>query len=895
MSSPDPLTLPSSPLARHTRHRSASIQPSPTKSIILEPRATTTTTATSPWRIKVTVEDLSHVAQPSPRIKREMQPSAVKRVTRRVRTKTAETEESEPASKRRKGTPVRRYGRLRPKKEDDEAVAVAVMSSSPKHPPSSATRRRSMVPLPYTGKRTQRLSQARDELDWALREALGEEDGVTHANEEEEDEDEEAAGDMTFVSISSLQSVRGLTVPRDGNVGDKSGLSVSYLPSSPPSSSSKRKHEVGKGDVMYPVLPVEGGEEGVMSWKATGLATTLGSRDTRTLDEDDEPEDDGEPSEWRRERLATSRRIQEASTSQVITVPDDRTEAAISDSDDDSTGSVAAGAEQEEDLWQEEASRSSLLETHSRQDISLSQIITESRATHEAEMVRPPRRAKIPRTWRRSSGADFAYSDSPRHVVESASEEVAERMRGGEGARKVSAGSDAGSGVLTPPSSGDEEVVVGGGDATIGEGAMEEGRVGEEQEEEESVLGAPDFAGTQMDVHASSNQEEYEEEAEGEDEVTLGAAAEPSTAFSRPQPRPRTRIRPQRRAPMDLNELLGLQSSPAKPAPEPPTAITEERTPLPQHSRLARLQQPPKGRDVSSSLVSESFQSKASDQRQLLAEMGDASSFHQQSTEPSYEEHLNVESPRKIRVNFNDSSSSLLQLQPGRRVEHGSLFGRSLVPTQQAAPTQQTKPADPSNLIARFTSTLWTAALSLPQPSLPALFTQTTPAPYVYPVALRTSLRSRYGVLPSTHPWTMAHVRTLHRMHNSLTSGASDSIMPSSGPLPPSLLSRVGKVQASVMGFDYDFSEQNAHVVAALMTVLVDEGVVRAMERGEVEELGDATARGYRGLILGRRGGDLVWTAERRVGTLDEAWVVRCLGDVIAANAESARKQQAQA
>lgn len=72
----------------------------------------------------------------------------------------------------------------------------------------------------------------------------------------------------------------------------------------------------------------------------------------------------------------------------------------------------------------------------------------------------------------------------------------------------------------------------------------------------------------------------------------------------------------------------------------------------------------------------------------------------------------------------------------------------------------------------------------------------------------------------------------------------------------------------------------------SFLQVLVPGHVLEAMERGEVEVLGDSTARGYRGCdVLGRQGGDLVWG--REVGFLGEGeaieggFVVRALGDCV--------------
>lgn len=59
------------------------------------------------------------------------------------------------------------------------------------------------------------------------------------------------------------------------------------------------------------------------------------------------------------------------------------------------------------------------------------------------------------------------------------------------------------------------------------------------------------------------------------------------------------------------------------------------------------------------------------------------------------------------------------------------------------------------------------------------------------------------------------------------------------------------------------------------MMVLVDGEVVRAMERGEVEVLGDREARKHRGTdVLGRRGGDV---CVEGVGMLTDEWVAEAI------------------
>lgn len=159
----------------------------------------------------------------------------------------------------------------------------------------------------------------------------------------------------------------------------------------------------------------------------------------------------------------------------------------------------------------------------------------------------------------------------------------------------------------------------------------------------------------------------------------------------------------------------------------------------------------------------------------------------------------------------------------------------------------------------------------------------------LFNTTLRTAIRNRYGVLPSTFPWTMAHMRTLHRMLTSLMSSRPDSLIPNAGPLPQFLEDIVQTEQESVIGKPFVFTREHAYVVFSFLQVLVEEEVVRAMERGEVEMLGDATSRAYRGEVEGdsRKGWERVFVKKRGVGVWREegeigwGFVVGAVGCVV--------------
>ncbi|KAK3650669.1 hypothetical protein LTR56_006074 [Elasticomyces elasticus] len=970
MDSPDPLTLPSSPLvARQTRQSSVKpprIHSSPNKSFVVD---TVAAPDGSPWRIKVTVE-----AEPSG------SPAAKRRLGRRVPVKMTSTEDSDYP----KPSPQRR----RAAKATQEDLDAALMP--PPAATSSATkarRRRSLkelhVPAHASTQRTRGLERARGELDEALQDAVG--DGASGSDSEDgSSAPGHVAGDMTvageedftMVSIDTLQSMRGdISLAslhrRDVHDGeeddnDKTAASVSYLPSSPP------KHDV---EVQYPHLPSpeskDSADYDAMSWKATTMPRPARQNEL-----------DSEPSEWRRHREAVSRKIQEANTSQVIVITD------TSVANDEKVA-------EDDDIWQDEASRSLeddsevIVETKherpSRRSRRAAQTATiaapaitaplkpKSPGLFDGPPIRP-RRSKIPRTWRRTSGADFAYSNSPAHVEPL---DVQKRDVSTDG------GSRASSGVLTPPSSGDED------------GEAQQQVEGDEQHEAESDddFGKPDGEATQLHNIDQVSQAEVDNEVVSPEEKPedIGHSFQPHlpAVYSRPNESmkmPRRRQRTERKA-MDLSELLNLnRSSPAKgKMPDIKTAIRQPRKmkesqasslhmraltgaghqSFSSNAGVSKVVGSPLRRSllnsnkiagngaiatsmageearVSSSVhessVMESFASKASDQRQLLTEMrhGARHGFRSQvqtgiedktvdqdeqeaeqniddeyitedeeevTEEPSrsYEEHLNVESPQKIKVKFGDSVGSSSLLAPRRA--YAPLFAstnaarQSRLPPQAALPaklapssTTQSSTQQSGGILTRLTSTLFSAIV---RPSGPTEILPQQAEP-LYPPALRAHLRSRYGVVSIAHPWTMCHMRTLHRMLNSCTSGMSDSIIPrpevsASPKLPAYLVTETGKKQISMSGsYKWNFTPQNAQIVLAFMQVLVPEHTWNAMMDGEVEMLGDNIAAQYRGEMGGRMGCGMVWGPEMGVkgkeASIEWQFVMKALGDCLMAN-----------
>ncbi|KAI7590675.1 hypothetical protein KC346_g16505, partial [Hortaea werneckii] len=717
--SPDPITLPSSPLAAHSARASSAIPlaprspnkfSSPSKSFVLDAGGggATGKAGVSPWRLRVTVEpEFMREASLSPtkarrggvgrkkQVSVDAQSMAVqqkvplrdveqeggsplKQPARRRRRATPakvrpeetvgeEIEVRRPARKR-KGTPIRRHGArekvARQDDEDDEeqegeedlfgtttppsadlhrsrqqrsqippsqAVAAPRSQPSPQHlqVPSSSSRpasrtsakskekrRSSLQPYHFRDKdgtlRTARLSQAREELDTALQDALGYSDEIFslsadhhyqhshHSEAERRDDDDDDDGaepdpqpdentvsineDFTMVSVETLQSMKtgggggeGETSlvshhrhSRSLHPGEKSGLSVSYLPSSPPKEDFPAAHGGEDGDVgggegqgteMEGAVLVgemdgytstatreqgrkEGGEEiseseraeegaaddeapeeiggyDVMSWKPTGPAKRVDSHNH--LIHQDEPEqkdggieyslsevesgedDDGDAYSVHHEEGAgdveeeEEEEGEEDSPAQLgaqQSLPQDRSP---STNNNDNKDDIQAD---DDDIWYEEASRSLEQDMEAEGEGNESFSKASSRRQYNPHRSQPPTdkndarrntgpntmqdlfanqpnkppRAKIPRTWRRSSGMDFLYSDSPARESEAGrrdteslrkrkhdGEEVEgshqkrktsrKRKAGGAGAEASAEGeaTDRSSGVLTPP------------------------------------------------------------------------------------------------------------------------------------------------------------------------------------------------------------------------------------------------------------------------------------------------------------------------------------------------------------------------------------------------------------------------------------------------------------
>lgn len=123
--------------------------------------------------------------------------------------------------------------------------------------------------------------------------------------------------------------------------------------------------------------------------------------------------------------------------------------------------------------------------------------------------------------------------------------------------------------------------------------------------------------------------------------------------------------------------------------------------------------------------------------------------------------------------------------------------------------------------------------------------------------------------------------------------------MPKSGLLPEGLRGLMGKKLSSVTPeFKWVFTEQHAHVVDAFMQTLVPHHIAEAIKSGEMEFLGDAEAKKHRGMLAGRHGDMVVFTATGGVkepkGTIERDWVVKAVGNCVMANIDTAERQAAE-
>jgi hypothetical protein len=857
--------------------------------------------------------------------------------------------------------------------------------------------------------------------------------------------------DFSMISMESLRTAKdssfmsqirptGLaTILEAPGPPNASTLDVSYLPSSPPK-------EQANEHSLYPDLENEAREAvrapnrqhetepDPMSWRPMSKALhsfrdSANRHSEMTTNGDSLSADAGwRPRDADQHREPQMRRDSGRQSTELRREAAAELSSGESEDDDDDVQDeeeVNMEGNEELDLWQEEASRSADVSLGTAAprieaiEVEPEPIEPERARSHDnidelfSDQINKPRRSKIPRTWRRSSGISLSYADSPAHgLMQLTADDEAQEDEDEDAERK---GSADGSRILTPPSTDDEQM-----------------HAPDVEADPSSEISQPDAEATRFQsdvVIAEETDTELEESAEEEDESMSEEVAEPrdedddtglffhdavpraSTYMPNPlfnEP-PRRRPRPARRDTVDLTGILNVRSSPRKPEATPkrdhPVAVTTAQNSvvkkLAQRKRFGRpveVQQVegqtsletsdynvaaagvkrfgrktrPPGNNHQAVVASNSHPSSAwntrtedsAERTDLLerarvicetnraesdkavdlarqpgavhsAAIGDsefvsASNMTAITTSfRSYEERLNLDSPGKTKVNFNDSSSAIRLPSPSKHTLP-PLFRAPAGESDQSS--SAIEHADPSSskagkpgILARLTNKLWSGGDKVTntpeEPSLlnngpptqvssisaasTSLLDETSLLEGSFPPDLRTALRTRYGVLSSSFPWRLYHMRTLHRLHNSLFSGRKDTLVPSSGALPRSLAHLVGSKQLSITEVEFTFTKQHAYIVQAFLSLFVPAHVVEGMLSGEVEALGDRLTGELRGVAARgdeflRRSGmhDSVWTASDTAtwvdslkGEIGVQFVVRALGDV-AAEEQRVRKRK---
>ncbi|GAB7338011.1 hypothetical protein MBLNU457_4381t1 [Dothideomycetes sp. NU457] len=595
--------------------------------------------------------------------------------------------------------------------------------------------------------------------------------------------------------------------------------------------------------------------------------------------------------------------------------------------------------EENRDIWQEEASRS---------------FEEEDEPAELVEAPIKPRRSKLPGTWRRISGNNFHYSDSPEP------EELQMRKTSNRSSAEDSA-------IATPPTS----------DSHNDDDDLEESI--DEDEIEEAI--SPSSEGDALTPHSEASVQD------GDDTGLFWQANLPSV-FQR-QGRPPLQ---NRRADMSMVSELKPLSSPVHRTSldelqSQTTGSTLNMVPFigragkNEHSSSAlvtplrksllkssKIRSSPLAQDVScmSVMTDEAEQSRnysesehhgsqlsrrqdssmASDTRQLLGEMATARRRASQAMEDimhsrqsisqtlasdgldptdvdltkSYIENLNHDSPTKVVVNFNDSSimgsSSLL----APRRHYPALFDDVPALNGQNPPAEDVSkavvsPPSPVKLVSRLTNSFWDvisgtdgskdipppakgSQQQIASPSKVERESTTVPGTNVSDDVLR--LRRKYGLLLDAQPFTMAHIRTLHRMLISTRHHSTSSIVPLAQPLPTSLqpflntTRRVGEA-------DIVLDKKVLATIAAFMALLAPQTEIKRLEAlGSWGDDGAKKARGFDSkgrhgsyLAFGVEGSEENKRAARKAGSMkgsiEGPWLVDVVVEILGKERATAR------
>ena len=152
-------------------------------------------------------------------------------------------------------------------------------------------------------------------------------------------------------------------------------------------------------------------------------------------------------------------------------------------------------------------------------------------------------------------------------------------------------------------------------------------------------------------------------------------------------------------------------------------------------------------------------------------------------------------------------------------------------------------------------------------------------------------LRRKYGLLPDSHPFIYAHIRTLHRMLNSTRSRPGSSIVPRSGPLGHGLSRLLGKSKTNELDQRFVWTQTHLHVVDSFMSLLLPQGE-RDRLQYDTGSWGDAEALRHRGRdSKGRYGDEIVFNGVKG-GVIEAVWVADVLVDIIFKEEMNAKKKK---
>ncbi|KEQ67764.1 uncharacterized protein M437DRAFT_71553 [Aureobasidium melanogenum CBS 110374] len=468
----------------------------------------------------------------------------------------------------------------------------------------------------------------------------------------------------------------------------------------------------------------------------------------------------------------------------------------------------------DKDIWQEEASRSLIDEQGSPEqpDLFLDNLVVK------------PRRSKLPGTLRRTSGASSAYSDPPAPQ--------------GRQNRKVSAstmGSRKSSGVMTPPSSDDGSVVI-------------VGRSSEQLDSPAKVAADEDLSQSESgDDTGMFFQSNLPSIYNGKARKPVADSAKSSFAPSSPLRNTFLEISPEKN--IQNSQSSANQNLSAGPSPlrrslvnssnfndsqirrrEDKIDTSETQTDSSLASDAQQIQREMRGKSsrAASTISSLTSGSQARGSRGpasantidlTISDSSEQDVSTISSRSRSYQEELNLDSPMRVKVNFNDDTGNSTLLEPKR--QYPPLFDN--VPTLTKPTKDSPGDSQPKSPLLKLTESFWEAVTKPPvyasPERKPAVMLESAPVATVPDHVLR--LRRKYGLLPDTHPFIYAHIRTLHRMLNSTRSRSGSSIVPRSGPLGHGLSRLLGKSRTNELDQRFVWTQTHLHVVDSFMSLLL--------------------------------------------------------------------------